>query len=879
MRAAIGVLVCAFGFVAVCGGAVLPAEEYDPSVPTLKSVTGADPGGKILSYAEIERYIKALDEASDRVRVYSDGQTYNARRLYYMCVSDAANLARLDDIASAARRVREGKGELPADHPVTVAIYAAVHGDEISSVEAALCLAYYFAASGDEEVRDLLKNEVVVIDPLQNPDGRERFLAHYEWMRAGEKPLADQNAAEHSEFWPGGRGNGNFFDMNRDWFSLTQPESMARVNRYFARLPQVLVDLHEMSGNSTYFFPPPTDPLNQHVQPEIIKLFDLFGRANATTFDKKGFTYYTGETFDEFFPGYGSSWPLYLGSVGMTYEQASAGGLLFRKDTGEVLTYEDTVSRHFTSSLTTCLTAFRNRADILRSYSTVCQRAWRQIPASDAQAYVVPPQANQEQIAKLLRAHQIDVRRLENPYSPKSIASVGTPVERIPAGFPEGSLVIPIRQASRFLLQALMDPEPKMAQGFLEAEKERKEHRLPSEIYDVTAWSLPLCFNLTAYTVAGPLPTLSEWRQSDPSGAIRTVGKGDPYAYIIDYAQQQAPAVAGALLTDGFRVEVAEKGFTISGVIFSRGSYVVRTAPNGPDLRKQLESHLAHFGATAYATTTGYTDSSIDLGSDYVRALREPRIAVLMDWPVRSTSYGALRWLLESQYEIEFTPIKAGMIAYCDLRPYRTVVIPDASSDDMASVLGEAGIQKLKRWAESGGTLVGIGGGARVLLEEDIKLGGGRVITSFKKDSIEPAPRKKKEGEETEEEEGEYEAPGSIPGSFYRVALDNLDWLTAGYQDSVPVFLAGGLVIDWPALKGHCVARFAKPPKISGFSWEIDDKRLEGKAYLARIDLEDGQVIVFADEPYFRGYLRGLDRLLLNAVFNAATYAGGLDYP
>lgn len=878
MRAAIGVVACAIGLRAVCGGAVLPAGGYDPAVPTLKAVTGADAGGKILSYAEIERYLKALDEASDRVRVFSDGQTYNGRRLYYLCVSDPANLARLDDIASVTRHMREDREELPADHPVTVAIYAAVHGDEISSVEAALCLAYFFAASGDEEVRALLKSEVVMIDPLQNPDGRERFLAHYEWMRAGAKPLADQNAAEHSEFWPGGRGNGNFFDMNRDWFSLTQPESMARVNRYFARLPQVLVDLHEMNGNSTYFFPPPTDPLNQYVQPEIIKLFDLFGRANAAAFDKKGFTYYTGETFDEFFPGYGSSWPLYLGSVGMTYEQASAGGLLFRKDTGELLTYEDTVSRHFTASLTTCLTAFRNRADILRSYAAVCQRAWRQVIASDAQAYVVPPQPNQEQIAVLLQAHRIDVRRLASAYPPKGCVSVGSPVDRVPTVFPEGSLVVPIRQASRFLLQALMDPEPKMAEGFVEAEKERKEHRLPSEIYDVTAWSLPLCFNLTAYTVTGPLPALSQWQPSELRGAIRAVGKGDPYAYVIDYAQHQAPAVAAALMTDGFRVEVAEKGFTISGVSFSRGSYVVRTAPNGPDLRRKLESHLDHLGATAWATPTGYTDSSIDLGSDYVRALRDPRMAVIMDWPVRSTSYGALRWLLESQYEITFTPIKAGMIAYSDLRPYRTIVIPDASSDDLASVLGDAGIQKLKRWTETGGTLVAIGGAARVLLGEELKLGGGRVITSFKKDSTEPAPRKKKEGEEPEEEEGDYEAPGSIPGSFYRVALDNLDWLTAGYHDSVPVFLAGGLVIDWPAQKGRCVARFAKSPKISGFSWEIDDKRLEGKAYLARLELEDGQVIFFADEPYFRGYLRGLDRLFLNAVFNAATYAGGLDY-
>lgn len=194
----------------------------------------------------------------------------------------------------------------------------------------------------------------------------------------------------------------------------------------------------------------------------------------------------------------------------------------------------------------------------------------------------------------------------------------------------------------------------------------------------------------------------------------------------------------------------------------------------------------------------------------------------------------------------------------------------------LKQALGKEGLARLKRWVESGGTLVVVKGATELVLDEDFKLEGGRVLTSFKKDSVEPAPPKKKDEEQPASHD--FEPPDSIPGTLYKVTLDSLDWLTAGYPESVPVFVSGDLLIDWPEQTDRCVARYAKSPKLSGFSWDIDDKRLENKAYLARVSVSDGQVILFADEPYFRGCMRGLDRLFLNAVFNAASYLSALDY-
>lgn len=872
MRLSPAVLSAALLSRSVCPS-VLPPGDYDASVPTMREVVGSNPGEKMLSYAEILAYAKSLDAASDKVRLLTDGQTSNGRVLMYLCVSDPSILDRLDDVAAATRAVREAKGSFPPDQPLTVAIYAAIHGDELSSAEASLALAYYFAASRSQENLDLLKHEIVIIDPLQNPDGRERFLAYYESMKLST-PLADQNAAEHGDFWPSGRGNGSFFDMNRDWYMQTQPETRVRVARYLDRLPLVIADLHEMGGNSSYYFPPPSEPTNTNIQPELLKLYDTFGRAIAGAFDRKGFTYYSGEVFDEFFPGYGSSLPLYLGTLGMTYEMASPGGLLFRKSSGDVMTYEDAVARHFTAALTTCRTAFQNREGILDAYARIQARAMEKTPQAETQAYVFPPQTGVEQMASVLRSLGVSIKQLGATFEPKSTTPIGFPPDERKPGFPAGSIVIPLNQPSRFLLKALIEPRAVMPDRFIDEERLRKEHRLPSEIYDVTAWSLPLSFDLAGSAIAGGLPPLSDW--SGPArGEIREIGSGEPYAYLVDYSQNGAPAVAAALLADGFRVEIAEKELRAGGVSFSRGTYVVRVAPNGGELRQKLQASLARCGVIAYATPTGYTENSIDLGSDHVRRLRSPEIAVLMDTPVSSTSYGAVRWLLEQQYGIPFTPIRVSSVADCDLRLYRTIVIPDSAGDSLGRVLGDAGAQKLRRWTEMGGTLVGVGGACEMLLGDTFKLSGGKVMSTFKKGSVEPPPKKK--DEKVEEPEVETEPPSTIPGAFYEAALDTLDWLTAGYGESVPVYLNSKLVLDWPTQTNRCVARFPKSPKIAGFSWEIDDRRLEGKAYLVRADIEDGCVILFADEPYFRGYLRGLDRLFLNAVFNGASYAKGLN--
>ena len=179
----------------------------------------------------------------------------------------------------------------------------------------------------------VLRDALVLIDPMQNPDGRARFVFQHLQGRAATPDPTPYNA-EHDEPWPGGRSNHYLFDMNRDWFAQTQPETRGRIQVARDYWPHVNVDLHEQGGDNTYYFAPPADPLNPHITKSQIAAFDLFGRANGQRFDERGWPYFIREVYDSFYPGYGESWPIFQGSIGMTYEQASARGLSFARSDG-----------------------------------------------------------------------------------------------------------------------------------------------------------------------------------------------------------------------------------------------------------------------------------------------------------------------------------------------------------------------------------------------------------------------------------------------------------------------------------------------------------------------------------------------------------------
>src|SRR6202035_4496291 len=348
----------------------------DPAVPTSESALGYPLGTRFTHWDRIVAYLQSLAAASNRVKMWEYGQTYEGRPLKLVAFASSENLARLDAIreerlrlADPAALSHEERERLVAHLPVVVWLAYGVHGNEASSSEAAMAVAYLLAA-GQGDIPGLLKNMIVLVDPLSNPDGRERYVHSFE-ERRGADPNPRATAAEHWEPWPGGRQNHYLIDLNRDWAWASQEESRSRLAAYRAWEPQVYVDFHEMASESSYFFLHAAEPINPRIDHRILPWLETFGRANAAAFDHQGWVYYKAESYDLFYPGYGDSYPSLRGAVGMTYEMAGGGrgGLALTLPDGTLLTLADRVAHHLTTSLAPLRTAAANGRRLLADFT------------------------------------------------------------------------------------------------------------------------------------------------------------------------------------------------------------------------------------------------------------------------------------------------------------------------------------------------------------------------------------------------------------------------------------------------------------------------------------------------------------------------------
>jgi hypothetical protein len=473
-----------------------PGAEYDRSIPTVRQVLGFKMGDEITSHGEMIRYFEALAKAApDRIKIKTYGKTWQGRKLIYMAISSKKNIANLDNMSRDMKRLADPRRTSDAEAKKIIAtmpgstwLAYSVHGNEISPMDAAMQTAYHLlAALNQPQVQKIMKNSVVFIDPLQNPDGRDRFVHNYRTARGLE---ADSSlaAAEHVEPWPGGRTNHYLFDMNRDWFALTQPETEGRIKALQEYFPVAFVDLHEMGGNSSYYFAPEAVPFNPHLAKDQRASLELFGKNNAKYFDKYGFDYFTREIFDAFYPGYGASWPSYYGSIAMTYEQASSRGLIYRRNDGTDLHYRDTVKHHFVASVSTAEVVAKNKNKFLNEFYNYRKTAIAEGKSEKDRYYIIPKQADQAaamKIAGLLTKQGVDVRRME-----ASFKSCGT-------NYKAGSYVIDSAQPAKRFIRTMMEENVEMEKPFLKEQERRRAKDLSDEIYDVTAWSLPHMFNVT----------------------------------------------------------------------------------------------------------------------------------------------------------------------------------------------------------------------------------------------------------------------------------------------------------------------------------------------------------------------------------------------
>ena len=327
-------------------------------------------GDNFSRYHQVVEYFKHLEQNSSEIKLVPYGKTNEGRLLQLVFISNTENLKNIEDIRNAHMQDSNSDLGTKNNDKVIVWLSYSVHGNESSSTEASMKTAYDLIS----KYKDWLKETIIILDPCINPDGRDRYVNFYNQVKSISYD-DNRNTREHHEPWHNGRTNHYIFDLNRDWAWLTQIESQQRIKQYNKWLPHIHVDFHEQGINSPYYFAPAAEPLHEVITPFQKDFQDTLGRNHAKYFDKEGWFYFTKQHFDILYPSYGDSYPMYLGSIGMTYEQAGGGiaGLGIKNDENLVLTLKDRIQHHYTTGISTIEMAVKKNQNLLRIIKPISQ--------------------------------------------------------------------------------------------------------------------------------------------------------------------------------------------------------------------------------------------------------------------------------------------------------------------------------------------------------------------------------------------------------------------------------------------------------------------------------------------------------------------------
>jgi len=859
---------------------------YRPAVPRPEAITGYAAGEQHTMYAVMQHYLDTLvATASDRVRIETWGRTTEYRPIRALIISDPANLAKLDQIRAGMAELADPRktsaaraAAIAAQSPAVAVFHYSVHGDEPAGFEAALQVAYQLAASDEPQTLEILKSVVVVLNPSANPDGHERFAAWYNSIAVGaDHPFA----FEQAEPWSiTGRYSHFRFDMNRDLLAQSQPEVRAMVDGVLRWRPQVFVDHH--STTATFFFPPVAQAVNMNLPPQTTKWFDTYGRGNAAAFDRYGWQYQVRGVFDFFYVGYWDEWSTFQGATGMTYETDGGREFNNRRDDGTITTLRDGIAHHFVASLATLETTAKNRQSRLVDYYDFRRSAMSEAATDRIKRVVLVPSNDPQSAAHvvgLLLRNGIEVTRLRQPLASRAAHSYlslrGAASART---FPAGSYVVDFNQPQGRLAKAMLEPDAEMSRSFV-AREQAKFHRNRRRgdeadkedygFYDITAWSLPLSFNLDAYWTedagAGG-EAVADSTLPAPPAATRASS-----AYLFLNDRPGAARLVIALEGEGFKLSAARAPVRADGRTYPRGAFIARTQRNPATLHERIAALGPALGVPVIAVQTAFPDSAdVGIGSDEVGGLHAPRILVAAGDGISETSYGWLWYFLAKELNAPFTPVPLRAIGrMSDLPSFNVLIIPDGSGSRMRRELGDDGVQRLKAWVRSGGVLIGYGGAGELAANKDLELSsvasvapdsGANADTTITGDAppmiSKTAPPR--------------DRPEWIPGAIFRATLDTTHWLTLGYErDRIPVFLDGDTF--WkPSKNGANAVAFADPVDslvLSGFTWPDNTARLlKGSTWAVVENQGNGRVVLFLSDPLFRAFWRGPAKLLTNAI-------------
>ena len=801
--------------------------SYNPEIPTPASIIGHELGDWHITHDKLLQYMYRLAESSDRISIENRGETFEGRPLILLYISSPKNQKNLQEIRKKHVLLTEkGADNIEVTNlPIIVYQGFSIHGNEPSGSNAALAVAYYLAAAEGPEIELLLDKSVILFDPSYNPDGLQRF-AYWANMHKGKNINPDPNDREDNEIWPGGRTNHYWFDMNRDWLPVQLPESQARIKTFHDWYPNILTDHHEMGTNSTFFFQPGipsrTNPLTPNKNQELT---GEIGKYHAKDLNKIGSLYYSKESFDDFYYGKGSTFPDINGGIGILFEQASSRGHAQESENG-VLTFPFTIRNQFIAALSTLKAAIDMREEILNYQKTFYINARKESSSTGVIVFGDEKDATKVQkFIDILKHHRIEVHYLKEDFSKN-----GKEFKK------ESSYVIPKNQKQHRLINAMF---------------QKRTNFQDSLFYDVSAWTLPLAFNLN-YEENESINKLGD-RISENKRKITSPPLLSTYAYLMEWNDYNSPKVLNQILEKDLRVKVGLKPFTLEGVKYDYGTILIPVQNqklNTKELFKFINKLVEENKVRINSVSTGLS-KGIDLGSRNFKLVGPQKVALLVGQGITPYDAGEIWHLFDQRYDMLITKLDTRDFRKKDLSKYTDIIVPNS----WGTSLTESDAQKIKNWIKQGGTLIGYKNIGKWFDKYEIL----KIDFKTKKDTAHNISFDQKR---------DFFGAQVIGGAIFETRIDRSHPIVFGYKnEKIPVFRNSTLFMKLDTNSYNNPIKYTNNPLLSGYISDKNLLELKNTSMCKIGTLEKGKVIYFTDNTNFRAFWYGTNKLLMNAIF------------
>ncbi len=830
---------------------------YDPRIPRPEEVIGHEVGKWHVTHDKLLLYMRTLAQISDRIEIEEHGKSYEDRPIVLLKISSPKNLANLPKIQEEHLQLSDPDQSAKLDiskMPVVIWQGYSIHGNEPSGSNASMLYAYFLAAAQGEKINQILDQSLILLDPSFNPDGLNRF-ATWVNMHKSYNLVTDPQNRELREVWPGSRTNHYWFDLNRDWLPVQHNESQARVLKFQAWKPNILTDHHEMGSNSTFFFQPGVPSRVNPLTPKQNQvLTEKIGTFHAKHLDKIGSLYYTQEDYDDFYYGKGSTYPDVNGGIGILFEQASSRGHAQETENG-ILRFPFTIRNQVVTSLSTLEAASEMRTELLDYQRNFYKNALTEVQKEAVKGFVFSEKKDVSRLThflEMLSYHNIRIYKLKN-----TISAEGKTFEK------ENSYAVPLNQ-----------PQAQLIKAFFQQETQFKD----SIFYDISAWTMPLAFNLT-WAKLQTINDLGSPMESYDFPQGRLMGESN-YAYLLEWNDYYAPKALNFLQGKGLITKTATAPFEAELVgegkrQMEAGTIMIAVqnqALSPEKVGEAVRQAAMRAGVTIRAVRTGLTPQGSDLGSSNFSKLDRPKVMMVVGEGVDSNDAGEIWHLLDQRFEMPLAMYEQERLESANLDRYNRIIMVEGSYERISSGAKE----NLRDWVQRGGTLI--------LFKKAITWAKNQKLINV---NIKNANKKDTTTVISYAEKGNVARSKEIGGAILEAQIDLTHPLFFGYQNAtMPIFKDNDLAMERENSTFNSPLVFTKDPLLSGYLpfGTKNDKFENSKtsfnkartkdqfahsAVINLVGLGRGKVICSTENLNFRAFWFGTNRILLNALFLA----------